>query len=134
LSEEEKDTVNNQAEPEEEEETYDPNKINYRDSFDVVYYEYGQAFYGSFRGMRYRIARNPLENVFFTPKDKRGEAFFEGIIWPEPKSFANTADDKKTTKLFSFDKEGKKALIEWLNEQYLERKEEWDEAKANFNE
>ncbi|MBF1250492.1 MAG: hypothetical protein HXM41_08930, partial [Lachnospiraceae bacterium] len=44
------------------------------DVLQIGFYEYGQCFTGSDTGMRYRIAREPLENVHFTPMDKRGEA------------------------------------------------------------
>ena len=45
------------------------------DVLQIGFYEYGQCFTGSDTGMRYRIAREPLENVHFTPMDKRGGTF-----------------------------------------------------------
>ena len=39
--------------------------------FNLMHYEYGEAFFGSYKGMRYRLAREPLENVKFVPVDKR---------------------------------------------------------------
>ena len=38
-------------------------------------------------------------------------------------------DEKKLTKEFPFSEEGKLAAVDWLNEQYESRKEEWDAAK-----
>ncbi len=32
----------------------------------------GKRFLGSYKGMRFRLARNPLENVFFKPKRRTG--------------------------------------------------------------
>ena len=50
------------------------------DVLQIGFYEYGQCFTGSDTGMRYRIAREPLENVHFTPMDKRGEAHLKVTI------------------------------------------------------
>ena len=43
-----------------------------KDLFSIVHYEYGEAYYGSYEMMCYRVAREPLENVHFTPPEKRG--------------------------------------------------------------
>ena len=61
--------------------------------FNLMHYEYGEAFFGSFKGMRYRLAREPLENVKFVPVDKRGPATLMATVWPEPYSYGMT--DKK---------------------------------------
>lgn len=100
-------------------------EIKNEDSFGIPFYEYGQPFLGSFKGMRYRIERNPMEVVAYKPKDKRGEAAFKVTIWPEPFSFENTPDEKKESKEFSFDEVGKRQLTEWLNEQYRKDPKRW---------
>lgn len=43
-----------------------------KDLFSIVHYEYGEAYYGSYEMMCYRVAREPLENVHFTPPEKAG--------------------------------------------------------------
>ena len=83
--------------------------------------------------MRYRIARNPLENVFFKPKDQKGDGTLDATVWPEPKAYDKTADELKKVESFPFSRNGKYALIEWLNEQYESRKNEWEDALNNFN-
>lgn len=105
-------------------------KIENKDSYGITYYEHGQPYFGSHRGMRFRIARNPMEDVFLTPADKKGNAEFEAIVWPEPFSFEKTLDEKKTTKSFPFSLEGKEEMVAWLNEQYESRYEEWEAVRA----
>ena len=50
--------------------------IELKDFFAFTHYEYGEAYFGSYKGMRYRLAREPLENVFFVKKGLR-----EWIAW-----------------------------------------------------
>lgn len=61
-------------------------------------------FTGSYQGMRYLL-------------EKRDEAL-AAVIWPEPYNFATTADDKKHENSFSFDPEGIRQAVVWLNAEY----------------
>ncbi len=78
----------------------------------IKYYEYGEAFYGSHKGHRFRIARKPLEDVHFLKIEdrKNDEAVLELIVWNEPLSFDNTPDEEKQSFEFSFDDEGMKRM------------------------
>lgn len=105
-------------------------EIENKDSYGITWYEHAQPYFGSHRGMRFRIARSPMEDVALKPADKKGDAQFEIIIWPEPFSFDNTPEEKKTTATFPFDMEGKVQMIEWLNTQYRERFDEWEQVRA----
>lgn len=105
-------------------------KIESKDSYGITYYEHGQAYLGSHRGMRFRLNRDPMEDVALTPADKKGEAVFSATIWPEPFCFEKTPDEQKTTKPFAFDMQGKEEMIAWLNEQYESRYEEWERVRA----
>ena len=67
--------------------------IEKKEFFNLMHYEYGEAYFGSYKGMRYRLAREPLENVKFVPVDQRGPATLMATVWPEPYSYAKT--DKK---------------------------------------
>lgn len=96
-----------------------------RELFPISHYEYGEAYYGSYRGMRYRIAREPLENVHFTPVDKRGPGVLRVIIWPEPYCFEKTPEEKKVAKDFEFSQEGLNGIGAYLNEYYQEHLGEW---------
>ena len=92
------------------------------------HYLYGEAYYGSYKGMRYRVARDPLEKVVFADEAKRQEGQFMVTIWPEPHSFENTPDEKKQSFYFPFTEEGRQQVLKCINEQYFSNKAIWDEA------
>ena len=101
--------------------------IEREDFFNLTHYEYGEAYFGSHKGMRYRLAREPLENVFFTPKDKRGEAHLMASVWPEPFAYGRTGQDQIESELFEVSEEGMEAAVKWINERYEEKREYWAE-------
>lgn len=107
-------------------------RIQNKDSYGITWYEHAQPYFGSHRGMRFRLARNPMENCFLTPADKKGEAVFEAVVWPEPYCFEKTQDELKTMAEFPFDEEGKEQMIAWLNEQYESRFEEWEAVRTKY--
>ena len=93
--------------------------------FNLKHYEYGEAFFGSYKGMRYRLAREPLENVVFTPVDERDpDARLMATVWPEPYSYFDTDEDKKVSEKFEISEEGFDAASAWINEKYESGK--WD--------
>lgn len=94
--------------------------IQYDDILNFTHYEYGEPFPGSYKGMRYRIARNPLENVHFVPVDKRGEATLQVAVWPEPFAY-DTTKEEKTIRDFPFTEEGRIEAVDWLNATYEEK-------------
>ena len=91
-----------------------------------MHYEYGEAFFGSYKGMRYRLARDPLENVKFVPVDKRGPATLMATVWPEPYAYGMTDDSLKTSENFEVSQEGLESAVAWINQQYESRKNEWE--------
>lgn len=88
--------------------------ITNQDILNMNYYQ-KETFTGSYKGMRYLI-RKSTENG--------SDAFFV-CIWPGPYNFASTEDSRKTTASFPFTEEGKQQAVDWLNEQWALRKEEW---------
>lgn len=86
--------------------------------FNLMHYEYGEAFFGSYKGMRYRLAREPLENVKFIPVDKRGPATLMATVWPEPYSYGMTDKKLMTSENFEVSQEGFEAAVKWINDQY----------------
>jgi len=87
--------------------------------FNLKHYEYGEAFFGSYKGMRYRLAREPLENVVFIPVDQRDpSARLKATVWPEPYSYHDTEEEKKVSELFEITEEGFEEAVRWINEQY----------------
>lgn len=45
--------------------------IKENDIYSLIHYEYGLPYSGDYNGMRYRIARNPLERVFGKKKKEK---------------------------------------------------------------
>ena len=93
--------------------------------YHLIFYEYGTPVFGSEKGMRYRVARNPLENVFFNKAaDKNDNATLDATVWKGPYGYQATKEEK-FTRSFPFSEEGKRELTDWLNEQYEAHKAEW---------
>lgn len=85
-------------------------------TYKISYYDYGLPFLGSYKGMCYRLARNPLQDVHSQSAEKRADATLMATIWPEPFSYNNTEDSKKESKEFPYTTEGKEEAVAWLNE------------------
>lgn len=90
--------------------------IREEDILSYSFFQYGTPFFGSFQGKNYRIARDPLKNVFFdSDPHKNDGATFEVTIWEGMNNFATTKSQKET-KHFPFTPEGRLLVIAWLNE------------------
>lgn len=96
--------------------------IERNDIFTFRFFDYGEYFNGSYRGMRYRLGREPLENVSFSSKEDKEKGSIRAFVWPEPMSFDNTPEEKKHLMDFPYSEEGVCSAIEWLNK-------EWNEIK-----
>ncbi len=94
--------------------------------FNLMHYEYGEAYFGSHKGMRYRLARDPLKNVKFDPPEKRDPATLMATVWPEPYSYGATDKSLMVSEHFEVSQEGLEKAVEWINEQYDSRKSEWN--------
>lgn len=105
-------------------------EIENKDSYGLTWYEHAQPYLGSHRGMRFRIARDPMEDVSLKSADEKGDAKFQIIIWPEPMSFEATPEEDKQMAEFPFTVEGKEEMIKWLNEQYREQFDKWEAVRA----
>ena len=55
--------------------------IDRKDLFSITHYEYGEAYYGSCDGMRFRVARHPLKNVHYDPPQVRAEGSIRASVW-----------------------------------------------------
>ena len=95
--------------------------------FNLKHYEYGEAYFGSHKGMRYRLAREPLENVVFVKPEDRGPATLMATVWPEPYSYANTDKALMTSENFDVSEEGFKEAIQWINDQFELRSNLWQQ-------
>lgn len=99
--------------------------IDAKDILGFAFFQYGKPFSGSCQGMKYRIARDPMENVFYNhDPHKNDDAVFKVEIWRGPFNY-DTTEEEKETATFPFTDEELKHVIEWLNEKYEERADFW---------
>lgn len=92
-------------------------EIKEDDILSYSFFQYGTPFFGSFQGKNYRIARNPLKNVFFdNDPHKNDDATFEVIVWSGMNNMETTTQEK-ITEDFPFTPEGRIAAIRWLKKQ-----------------
>ncbi|MDD6058323.1 MAG: GNAT family acetyltransferase [Clostridiales bacterium] len=88
--------------------------IQTEDILNMNFYERGK-FTGSQKGMRYLIEKSKEQE----------DAVFQVIVWPGPYNFEATPDEAKTSAVFPFTLAGKQQVVDWLNEQWQSRMEEW---------
>lgn len=74
-----------------------------------------EKFTGSYLGMRYLIQKAQQDDA----------DIFQVCIWPGPYNFATTPEEKKTCASFPFTSDGKQAVVDWLNEEWTSRQNEW---------
>ena len=92
-------------------------KIDPKELYSRGFYEYGEAYFGSCAGVRYRIAREPLKNVHYTPVDQRDPAVLLATVWPEPFAYGTADPETMKSREFEFSAEGLAAAAAWLNGQ-----------------
>ncbi len=85
------------------------------DIFTFKYFDYGEAFHGSYRGMRYQVGRDPLMNVVFSSEEDKAGAKLRATVWPEPFAFEKTPEEKKKSEEFEYSEAGVAAAVDWLN-------------------
>ena len=95
--------------------------------FTLSHYEYGEAFFGSHRGMRFRVAREPFKDVHFLSADEKADGRLKCTLWAGPYAYGETKPSLMTDMEFDFSEEGMTALLEWMNDQYTSRSKEWAE-------
>ena len=99
-----------------------PDPIPRSDFFPLTHYLYGEAYYGSCDGMRYRLAREPLEHVFYVPEKDRSPAVLRAVVWPEPTAYAHTPKEQMEYQDFDFSEEGLTQAVSWFNERVADPK------------
>lgn len=83
-----------------------------KDLFTLNYYK-KQPYTASCDGTRIRLKREGDEEQGF---------WLELITWPEPFAFDRTPDEQKTSYRFDYSEEGICAVIDWLNENLVQKK------------
>lgn len=74
-----------------------------------------EKFTGSYQGMRYLIKK----------ASENDADIFKVYNWPGPYNFETTDESKKTAASFPFTPEGKQQVVDWLNDQWQTRRNEW---------
>ncbi len=88
---------------------------------------YGGKLTGDHKGMRYFLVKK--ERKYEEDGVEKKEVWLDAWVWSEPLSFDKTPEDKKTNNKFEFSAEGREKAIDWLEEQYESRRDEWENAK-----
>ena len=96
------------------------------DVFGLNHYYYGEAYFGSLCGMRYRLAREPLKRVHTDEVDP--DARFLATVWPEPWAYAISPPEARTSREFPFTAEGLAEAVAWLNACYASDIPRWTAA------
>lgn len=81
-------------------------------------------FTGSLRGMRYSIYKVEERSE---SEEEKPKVYLEAAACPGPYSVDSTADELFTRERFSFDEEGRKAAIDWLNDHYEKNRDFFEE-------
>lgn len=68
---------------------------------------------------------NPLRFLIKMEKAEDGDALFHAWVWPGPYIFDKTEDSLKIDTTAPFTEEGKRQIVDWINEQYDMHKDEW---------
>lgn len=77
------------------------------------------VFTGSYMGMRYLLRKDEkIVKEAEGEKPATTEVVLTAVIWPEPFNYVTTAEDKKHSREFSFNQEGIRDAVAWMNEEY----------------
>ncbi len=86
------------------------------DILSLNYYNFAQPFFGSNRGIRFRIAREPLVHYQWGDKELlKIPPVLSVILWKEPFCFEKTPEEEKVIRNFAFSEEGMTEAVEWIN-------------------
>ena len=94
--------------------------ISGKDILSYNFYTYGQPFFGSYKGLRYRIQmvkrELPLPEGAEEGTKPEVEKLFTLDTWPEPFAFDRTDKEKIEHKEYPFNEENYNKIIGELNE------------------
>lgn len=89
--------------------------LTYDEALNLNYYK-KTSFTGWMKPLRFLIKQE---------KQEEGEPIFHAWVWPGPYIFDLTDDSKKMDYTAPFTEEGKREIVDWINEQYERYKNEW---------
>lgn len=111
--------------------------LTYDDALNLNYYK-KTTYTGWMGGMRFLIKREePVVDVDDAggsdASEVKSEPIFHAWIWPGPYIFDLTDDALKVDKTFPFSDDGKKECVDWINDTYNARINEWAQNKTDGN-
>lgn len=95
--------------------------IKSTDLFHLSFYK-KSPYSGSLKGMRFYIKK----------AEENDTAIFQVWIFPGPLCFEKTADHLKQSHTFAFTEESIPLIAEWLNEQYANKQDYWNQHTSFF--
>ncbi len=104
----------------------DPIGITRDEFFGLNYYRYGEAYFGSSRGMRYRLAADPLNRL--KPGQQPDGLELMATVWPEPFAYGKADPEEMTSEKFPFSEEGLNEAVKWIQTRYDTDAERWRKA------
>ena len=90
--------------------------IERSDFYKFTYFDYGEADYGSYKGLRYRLGAEPLVRLFGKKPEEKEGTKLRAYAWREPSNFATAADKEFAD--FDYSEEGVNDAVAWLNEEW----------------
>lgn len=93
--------------------------LTYENALNLNYYK-KTSFTGWMSPIRFKIAKE-------TPED--GNAIFHAWVWPAPYIFEKVEDSLKLSYTAEFSEDGKKEIVDWVNQQYETYKDVWSNKK-----
>ena len=100
--------------------------IEKEEFFGLNHYRYGEAYFGSYQGMRYRLAADPFKRL--KPMEPPDGLQLLATVWPEPWSYAASKEEERQSMEFPFSEEGLADAVKWFNDTYTAQQERWKEA------
>ncbi len=92
-----------------------------KETFHPLNYIKKEEYSGSMGGMRYLLKK--------VHNDEADSDVIRVTVWPEPLGILRTPEDMKTAIEVPLTKEGVDQATDWLNEQYVTRKDYWTEQR-----
>lgn len=72
---------------------------------------------------------DPVRFLIKMEKPEEADALFHAWVWPGPYIFSLTDDSVKKDFTAPFSEDGKKQVVDWINEQYETYKDIWSTKK-----
>ena|GEM_PF-4518935 len=110
----------------------DREKVSYESVLNINFYKKGAAFFGSIRGMRYRLIKDEVRGVPEGEEEEQVlETRFKLSVWDEPLSYEATEASSIRDYYFEFSEDGRKQAVDKINEAYQSEILHWHDAEEN---